>query len=119
MTVSEMLFVAMGGSVGAIFRYFLSAKLNKEDGIPIGTLIVNIAGSFLIGCVYGLDVLLLWKLFLISGLAGSLTTFSTLNKEFVLLWMSGNRKAFVIYLLSTYGFGLLSAFVGYYVGSHV
>ncbi|MEZ7171112.1 CrcB family protein [Sporosarcina sp. OR05] len=119
MTMMEGVVVAMGGCIGAIVRYFFSAKLNKEDGLPIGTLVVNVTGSLLLGVVFGLQLSLLWTLFLVSGLAGSLTTFSTLNKEFVLLWESGNRKAFVGYILSTYGLGLFSALIGYSVGVNV
>src|SRR5690606_36461049 len=81
MTVIDILTIGVGGFLGAVIRYFISGKINKDGrALPFGTLFVNIAGSLLIGFVAGLGVTKPWTLFLVSGFAGAFTTFSTLTK---------------------------------------
>ncbi|MDW0116026.1 CrcB family protein [Sporosarcina thermotolerans] len=117
MTVIDILIIGAGGFIGAVIRYLLSGKFNKEgSSLPFGTLIVNIAGSLLIGIVVGLGVPKLWTLFLVSGFAGALTTFSTLFKELLQLWFGNRKRQFIGYILLTYGVGILVAFVGFIIG---
>ena len=89
MNFLDMLMVGLGGFLGAVTRYFIATKMNESGRFPFGTLLVNLAGSLLIGIVFGLELSRIWTLFLASGLAGALTTFSTLNKEIIELWRSG------------------------------
>ncbi|CAM3248200.1 CrcB family protein [Filibacter tadaridae] len=119
MTFVDILIIGIGGFLGAITRYLLSLKLNHARKIPVGTLIVNLTGSLLIGIVFGLDLSRMWTLFFASGLAGALTTFSTMNKELLGLWKSGEKKAAISYLVITYVGGILLAAIGYgFVGNH-
>ena len=92
MTFLEIVMVGIGGFFGAIIRYWTAKKMNHSASIPSGTLVVNLIGALLIGLVFGLEISRVWTLLLASGLAGALTTFSTLNKELIELWRNGERK---------------------------
>lgn len=115
--------VALGGAAGAVLRYGLSGWLHSLTGLlfPIGTLAVNVAGSFVIGLVLQLstDRFLLsveMRLLLTTGLCGGLTTFSTFSYETLTLleeqqWgaAAGNVTLnVVVCLLATYG-GVVAA----------
>ena len=82
------LMVALGGAAGAVLRYGLSGWIHAAGGFvfPMGTLAVNILGSFIIGVVLQLGTgrFLLTpetRLLLTTGLCGGLTTFSTFSWE--------------------------------------
>lgn len=107
----------MGGFLGAVLRYLISRKMNRAKRIPVGTLFVNLVGAFLIGVVFGLDLSRIWILFFASGLAGALTTFSTLNRELIELWRIGKKRETVLYILVTYCGGIGVTLVGYLVVS--
>lgn len=115
MTFLDIVMVGIGGFLGAVIRYGMAKKMNHSVGIPAGTLAVNWIGALLIGLVFGLEFSKGWTLLLASGLAGALTTFSTLNKELIELWRIGEKKNAVYYLLLTYGGGLVLAIIGYAV----
>lgn len=92
----NILWVGLGGSLGAISRYLISMYEPKIfiSKIPIGTLTVNILGGILIGIIMGLSlktniISKQLKLFLVTGLLGGLTTFSTFSYESVNLIQSG------------------------------
>ncbi|MCZ2260727.1 fluoride efflux transporter CrcB [Sporosarcina sp. G11-34] len=119
MTFLELSMVGLGGFLGAVVRYFVSMRMNRSGRIPVGTLTVNLVGAFLIGCVFGLDLSMMWTFFLASGLAGALTTFSTLNKELIELWRNGHKKKALVYVLVTYCGGIILALFGYYLGLYL
>lgn len=116
MTIADILLIATGGFIGAIVRYMVSEKLNKREGFPVDTLLVNLVGSFFIGFIFGLELSLVWTVFLVSGFVGALTTYSTLNKELILLWQSERKQTFFVYLFITYAVGIILAYTGYYMG---
>ncbi len=100
--MNNVLFVALGGSFGAVFRYLISIFMVQLFGsaFPFGTLLVNILGSFLMGVVYALgqvsEVSPEMKALVGVGLLGALTTFSTFSNESLLLIQSGEWiKAFL------------------------
>jgi CrcB protein len=82
--------VGTGGAVGALCRHYLGSAVDVE-GFPLGTLTVNIVGSFVLVLVTfagpGSDLLL----FLGTGACGSFTTFSSFSFDTVHLWESGER----------------------------
>lgn len=115
MSFLEIVLVGFGGFLGAAVRYLISIYLNRFESLPIGTLLLNVGGSFLIGFIFGLHLDRMWMFFLVSGLLGALTTFSTLYKECFELWMAGKKKVAVIYIGFTFVGSLLAALFGYYL----
>jgi CrcB protein len=102
--VSAFLAVGLGAAIGAWLRWGLGLWLNPLfPSLPLGTLAANLAGGYLIGLVIA------WfmqhpgmppeaRLFLITGLLGGLTTFSTFSAEVVTalmrgLWLTGGAIA--------------------------
>lgn len=84
--MKSLLFVALGGAVGAMLRYGISSGIYAWFGrsFPYGTLVVNVMGSFAIGLlsillVEKLDVPHEIRLALVVGVLGALTTFSTFS----------------------------------------
>jgi CrcB protein len=93
--MTNILFVALGGSIGAVLRYLISLFMIQVFGssFPFGTLLVNVLGSFLMGMVYALGQLSHLSPELKSmigvGLLGALTTFSTFSIDTLLLMQQG------------------------------
>ncbi|WP_144510928.1 fluoride efflux transporter CrcB [Bacillus sp. FJAT-22090] len=115
MNIYYVLAVGSGGFLGAILRYYISQRLNlkAENRLPIGTLTVNLLGSFLLGYILSIGLGKIYTLFIGTGFLGALTTFSTLHKELVVLQQHPRKWA--LYLVVTYVGGLALAFLGYYL----
>ena len=94
--MSNLLLVALGGSIGAVFRYLISIFMIQVFGssFPFGTLLVNVLGSFLMGVIYALGQMSHispeLKALIGVGLLGALTTFSTFSNETLLLLQQGD-----------------------------
>jgi CrcB protein len=80
--------VAVGGMIGSLARYWLSGLAQRLSGseLPVGTLSVNVLGSFLIGLVMVLSLERGWldangRIFLTAGVCGGFTTMSTFSYE--------------------------------------
>ena len=94
--MQKLLYVGLGGFIGAALRYFISTKMAVTP-IPWGTLLVNVAGGILIGVIMQLclttnSISPNMKLFLTTGVMGGLTTFSSFSYETVTLFSSGDIK---------------------------
>ncbi|MBB5459625.1 fluoride efflux transporter CrcB [Paraburkholderia sp. Cpub6] len=85
----SFLAVAIGGALGSLFRWFLGIRLNPVfSDLPLGTLAANVIAGYLIGvAVAGFarvpQLTPEWRLFVITGLMGGLSTFSTFSAEVV------------------------------------
>lgn len=87
--------IAVGGSLGCLLRWFLSMSLNGLfPSVPPGTLTANLVGGYLIGVAIAFfsshpGLAPEWRLFVITGFLGGLTTFSTFSAEVVTLLQQG------------------------------
>ena len=117
----NLIYIFLGGGSGAVVRYLVSFIFKQYyPTFPVGTLFVNILGSFLIGLfMVFLENKIYLKSFFVIGFLGGLTTFSTFSYESIFLIKSERWMSFVMYVFSNLllGFGL--AFVGYGWGSRL
>ena len=113
------LIVFAGAGVGGMLRHGvngLSLRLFGPD-VPIGTPIINVLGSFLMGLLGGWFLLRSgssqgWRLFLTTGVLGGFTTFSTFSLEAALLWERGALVQAALYVVGSVGLGVLALFGG-------
>ncbi|WP_457749903.1 fluoride efflux transporter CrcB [Sulfurimonas sp.] len=101
MNLTLLLFIGAGGFFGAISRFLLATGIQKFSNsfFPIGTLSVNILGSFIIGFAamyFAQTAQPEYKAFVITGFLGALTTFSTFSLENVNMLQDGEFTSFVI-----------------------
>lgn len=92
-----LLFIAAGGSVGAVLRFLTQATVYEfvDRSFPYGTLVVNVMGSFLMGLlsiflVEKLNLSAEWHMAILIGVLGSFTTFSTFSIETLVLFEQGD-----------------------------
>jgi CrcB protein len=94
----NVLAICMGACVGALARWRLGLWLNTGGLLPWGTLAANLAGGYLVGlCVAGFHAMpqldLVWRLALVTGFLGALTTFSSFSAEVVGMLMAQRYAA--------------------------
>ncbi|WP_062131911.1 fluoride efflux transporter FluC [Demequina aestuarii] len=119
MTPTLFLVAVLGCGTGATLRYAIS-RLDRHGRFPWPTIVSNIAGSALLGCVAATvvdgGVGAGWLLVLGGGVAGGLSTFSTLAVDAVILWREGRTRALAAYVGATLATGLGAAALGWTVG---
>ena len=87
--------VGLGAAIGAWSRWFLGMWMNNiHQHIPLGTLVANLVGGFIIGMATSFffwhnNISPEWRLFIITGFLGGLTTFSTFSAETVVMLQRG------------------------------
>ncbi|MDB6160082.1 MAG: Conserved hypothetical rane protein [Gammaproteobacteria bacterium] len=87
--------ICVGASLGALLRWWLGARLNSHfPAIPPGTLAANLIGGYIIGLAIAFFAAYPalapeWRLLIITGFCGGLTTFSTFSAEVVTLLQEG------------------------------
>lgn len=117
--------VFLGGGIGSIARHgvnMLSARLFGLQ-FPWGTFAVNLIGSFVIGWLaafFAFRAGAAWtqstRIFLITGVLGGFTTFSSFSLDFAMLAERGAIAQAVFYVLGSVGISLVAIFAGLYVG---
>ena len=117
--IKNFLIVGLGGAVGSMLRYAVQKFFQAQTAtaFPTGTLLVNIAGCFLIGILWSLvSRSLTWneemKLLLMTGFCGGFTTFSAFTLEGIGLLKENRTVLSVIYLSASVLGGLLATFIG-------
>ena len=120
-----ILWVALGGACGATLRYLVVKVLSLSAlNFPLGTLVANVSGSFLIGLLAGsifLDPKMAQgpRLFFQTGLLGAFTTFSAFSLETMQLWQSGHLKSAVLNILLNVSLCLIAVILGMALGTAV
>ncbi len=112
-------FVALGSALGGVARFLLTAAVQQKAGtvFPIGTLVVNISGSLLLGFLmsYALSTTAISpevRGLLTAGFCGGYTTFSTFTYETMLLVEEGELGRAAFYVLVS----VIVSLVGVYLG---
>jgi CrcB protein len=114
----KLLVIGIGGFLGAIARYGISGLVHRHfsGSFPVGTLCVNVLGCLVIGALTALlERQLLTptqRLFLMVGLLGSLTTFSTFGYETLELMRDGNWSATLANVAANVALGLAAVWLG-------
>ena len=110
----------IGGGLGAAFRHGLFVFIQGLTTLsfPFGTLSVNLAGSFLIGLLWGLfensHISPELRLFLFTGLLGGFTTFSTFVREITQLFKVGQWKEAILYMGVSNILGIVLVVIGFF-----
>jgi len=123
--VLKCILIMAGGALGAIARFGVSATANRVygTGFPVGTLLVNLAGCFLIGLFFIMAeekvITANMRLFLVTGFLGALTTFSTYAFESVAATRDGMTSVAILNLAANNVGGLLLVLAGMWLGRYV
>lgn len=119
--MSQLVAIMVGGAVGCVIRWFFGIKLNSFfPSLPPGTLVVNLLGAFIIGAAMAFfmrhpQLEPAWKLLIVTGLCGGLTTFSTFSVEVFTLLQAGNILwAFTSVMVHVVGSLIMTA-AGFYL----
>jgi CrcB protein len=113
----NVIYVAIGGALGASLRYMISNVLQNQS-FPYATLTVNLLGSLAIGLCMGWlsslsDMPVKMQLLLVTGILGGFTTFSSFAYENLQMIEKGMYWPFVFYVLVSNVGGIVLAFVGF------
>jgi len=113
MSPAAVIAIALGGCLGALLRAFIGRLIQTR--FPSATLIVNVAGSFIITLflVRDPDPAGLVNAFVATGFCGALTTFSTFILEAVLLYRTGFRHMAVLYIGTTLFLCCLASWIAF------
>lgn len=115
----QMFLLFVGGGAGTLLRFGISLLGMKyfPQWFPLGTLMVNLIGAFCIGVLGALVVSqhLSYpaKLFLMTGLLGGFTTFSSFSLEVVQLWQMHKYSYALLYVLCSNIAGLALCWIGF------
>jgi CrcB protein len=117
--IKILLIIGSGSFIGGVARYLVSRFIqnNVFTSFPVGTIVVNVLGCFLIGLIFGLSergniMSAEWRMFLTIGFCGGFTTFSTFAYENVALLRDGNYFLFALYVGLSVFLGLLAIYLG-------
>lgn len=105
----------VGGGVGSGLRFLAGQTIPQPNsGFPLSTFMVNVAGCFLIGCLS--SVLAAenhtWRLFLLVGILGGFTTFSSFGNESLHLFETGQFQTGILYIFLSNLCGLSAVYLG-------
>jgi fluoride exporter len=117
--------IGLGAAFGAWLRYLLSLWLNPvSPALPLGTLAANLGGGFVIGAAVAYlgaheELSPAWRLFIVTGFLGGLTTFSTFSAESMLLLLEGRALVALLHSAAHLFGALACCFAGYELARRV
>ncbi|AJC44730.1 fluoride efflux transporter CrcB [Xanthomonas sacchari] len=124
-TLQTIVAIGIGAMIGALARYALSLAMNGVvPQIPMGTLASNLIAAYIVGAGIAFFAAMptlspAWRLFVITGLAGGLSTFSTFSAELLLLLRDGRLGWSAAMLAMHVGGSLLMTLLGMFTISLV
>ncbi len=117
--MTRYLIVMLGGALGAVSRFAVGTIVGKwySAVFPLGTFLINITGSFLIGVLMMCflnrpSIHANWRLFLVTGILGGYTTFSSFEWETFTALRGGAAPIAITYLIVSVVLGLVCAWLG-------
>jgi CrcB protein len=117
--LDRYLMVLTGAGLGGLARYAAGTWIMAKYGgrFPLGTLIINVTGSFLIGVLMTLLTESVhphpyWRLFLVAGILGGYTTFSSFEYETYQAARDGARWMGMLYMTGSVALGYLGVWLG-------
>ena len=125
MTMAALLLIGeigLAGALGAVVRYVLARFIAERTGstFPLGTLLINVTGAFLIAFIFALTAKKLiapaLQSILATGFLGGYTTFSTMNWEGIQLARRGCNTLSFLYFGSTFVLGIGAGILGLVLG---
>lgn len=118
--LKQLLLVGAGGFLGSVARFLVSRLNTRVEwfAIPIGTLTVNVVGSLLIGFLIGISekspiLTVEWRMFLMVGLCGGFTTFSSFTGENLVMMKNGQILPLLLYTGLSIFLGFIAVYLGY------
>ena len=121
--LERYLAVLAGAGLGGLARYIAGTWIMEKYGgrFPLGTLVINVTGSFLIGFLMTLMTTRLgldprWRLLLVTGVLGGYTTFSSFEYETYQAVREGARWMALIYMAASVGVGYAGVWCGAVLG---
>lgn len=115
----KYLCVAIGGALGAMSRFAIGTLVARwyPAIFPLGTFLINVSGSFLIGFLMSLfltrtSVHPNWRLFLVTGVLGGYTTFSSFEWETFAALREGAGTVAMLYVVLSVAVGLIGVWLG-------
>ncbi len=120
-----LLLLALAGGLGAVTRFLVDAFVARHNRwrFPLGTIVINVTGSLLLGFLTGVTVQAApglqteLRTILGTGFCGGYTTFSTASVEAVRLTLSGSPMRSAVYAVATAALAVPAAFLGLSLGS--
>tara|TARA_Y100000590_G_scaffold342688_1_gene391365 strand:- start:698 stop:1069 length:372 start_codon:yes stop_codon:yes gene_type:complete len=117
--MTKIILIGLGGFLGTVIRYLLQSLTSYlyPFQFPLGTILINVLGSFVIGLIYQFtnqntilsdDI----RLFLTVGILGGFTTFSAFSIDVMLLYQNNGKVIAFIYLLLSVMLSIIAVFAG-------
>ena len=126
MSLSTCLLIMLGGALGTLFRYLISVLITTAPhGLPWGTIIINIAGSFIIGFFGTLTlahgrfpVSENMRLLVMVGICGGFTTFSSFSLQTFDLMRNGHPVRAAINIIGSVVLCICAVALGHAIAAH-
>lgn len=116
--MSKYLLILLGGGLGAVARFVITTLISRVSSMifPLGTFLINVSGSFCIGLLMTFflnrpHIHTNWRLFLVTGILGGFTTFSSFEWEAMVALRSNAVSIGLLYVGLSVVLGLAAAWV--------
>lgn len=119
-TCMNIILVMIGGFLGATCRFTLGEWIHMNNGFPLGTLLINLSGCFILGWFLtyvsqNKKIRPEFTLIVGTGFIGSFTTFSTFSVETLNLFQNGLIFMAILYVLASAVLGIVLAYAGHHL----